>query len=159
MIFVRQRMNKPNRYRANLLHNRAHTHNILDISNSKATISYNNQDINDTFKIFFKQLYALQFNKQSLSPMEANISLVPKKGKAPKECSSYRLISVLNLDMKLLAKVLAQRLEKILPNIVTNDQTGFIGERYFSHNVRRLFSTPQCIALRLWLFLLTQTRH
>ena len=89
-------------------------------------------------------MFQFSFEAGSLPPslMEANISLVPKKGKTPEECSSYRPI-VLNLDMKLLAKVLALRMEKILPNTITNDQTGFIQERYSSHNVRRLISIIQ----------------
>uniref|UniRef100_A0A3P9CFW2 Uncharacterized protein n=1 Tax=Maylandia zebra TaxID=106582 RepID=A0A3P9CFW2_9CICH len=70
---------------------------------------------------FFKK-----FSKILTSPMEANISLILKKGKPPEECASYRPISVLNLDLKILAKVLAIRLEPILPSIVKNDQTGFI---------------------------------
>ena len=49
-------------YLANLLLNRAYTKNILVIKKSKA-ISYNKKEINDTFKILFKQLYASQFNK------------------------------------------------------------------------------------------------
>lgn len=49
------------------------------------------------------------FEKGVLPPsmMEANISLVHKKSKPADECSSYRPISVLNIDSKLLAKVLA----------------------------------------------------
>lgn len=77
------------------------------------------------------------------SLMEANISLVLKKDKPPEECSSYRPISVLNIDLKILAKILASRLEAILPSIINNDQTGFIRGRYSSHNLRRLFNLIQ----------------
>ena len=42
--------NKPNRYLANLLRNRAHTQNISGIRNSEATISYNNEEINELLK-------------------------------------------------------------------------------------------------------------
>lgn len=51
--------------------------------------------------------------------------------------------AVLNLDLKLLAKILAMRLEKVLPTIIHNDQTGFIRGRYSSHNVRRLLDIIQ----------------
>ncbi|KAL0146484.1 hypothetical protein M9458_058115 [Cirrhinus mrigala] len=57
---------------------------------------------------------------------EANISLVLKKGKDPENCGSYRVISLLNVDLKLLSKILAFRLEKILPSVIDEDQTGFI---------------------------------
>lgn len=45
--------------------------------------------------------------------------------------------------MKLLARVLASRLENVLPAIITNDQTGFIRGRFSSHNVRRLLNAIQ----------------
>uniref|UniRef100_A0AAQ6AKY8 Reverse transcriptase domain-containing protein n=1 Tax=Amphiprion ocellaris TaxID=80972 RepID=A0AAQ6AKY8_AMPOC len=77
------------------------------------------------------------------SLLEANISLVLKKDKPPEECSSYRPISVLNIDLKILAKTLASRLETILPSIIHNDQTGFIRGRYSTHNVRRLLNLIQ----------------
>lgn len=42
--------------------------------------------------------------------MEANISLILKKDKPADKCSSYHPISLLNVDRKLLAKILARRL-------------------------------------------------
>lgn len=85
------------------------------------------------------------FVAEALPPslMEANISLVLKKGEPSEECSSYRPISILNLDLKLLAKILASRLEKVLPTVIANDQTSFIRGRYSSHNVRRLLNIIQ----------------
>lgn len=78
------------------------------------------------------------FQTGALPPslLEANIYLVLKKGKSSEECSSYRPISVLNVDLKLLAKILALRLEMVLPSVIANDQTGFIRGRFFSHNMR-----------------------
>jgi len=60
---------------------------------------------------------------------EANITLILKRGKNPDLCSSYRPIALLNVDRKLLSKILALRLEKILPTIIGIDQTGFIQGR------------------------------
>ena len=57
---------------------------------------------------------------------EASISLILKKNKNPSHCKSYRPISLLNVDVKILAKVLALRLERFLPQIISPDQTGFI---------------------------------
>ena len=70
----------------------------------------------------------------------AQISLLLKKNKDPHCCGSYRPISLLNVDEKILAKVLARRLERILPDIISADQTGFIRNRFSFFNVRRLFN-------------------
>lgn len=71
---------------------------------------------------------------------QASISLLLKKGKDPLNCSSYRPISLLNVDIKILAKVLALRLESVLPTIISSDQTGFIKNRQSFFNVRRVFN-------------------
>ncbi len=43
------------------------------------------------------------------------------------------------MDCKILAKVLAQRLENVLPTILAPDQTGFIKKRFSFSNIRRVF--------------------
>ncbi len=74
---------------------------------------------------------------------EANISWILKKDKPGDECSSYRPISLLNTDFKILSKILALRLEKTLPHIINNDQTGFITGRNSRNNDRRLLNIIQ----------------
>uniref|UniRef100_A0AAR2KTQ2 Reverse transcriptase domain-containing protein n=1 Tax=Pygocentrus nattereri TaxID=42514 RepID=A0AAR2KTQ2_PYGNA len=67
----------------------------------------------------------------------ASISLILKKDKNPSDCSSYRPISLLNVDFKIVAKVLARRLDALLPRLIHPDQTGFVRSRHGSDNVRR----------------------
>uniref|UniRef100_A0A3P9MQD2 Reverse transcriptase domain-containing protein n=1 Tax=Oryzias latipes TaxID=8090 RepID=A0A3P9MQD2_ORYLA len=74
---------------------------------------------------------------------EANISLILKKGKPSEECGSYRPILLLNVDLKILSKVLAILLENLLPLIVKEDQTGLIKGRNSYNNVRRLLNIIQ----------------
>ncbi|KAM7402819.1 hypothetical protein PAMP_018030 [Pampus punctatissimus] len=71
---------------------------------------------------------------------EATISLILKSDKNPSHCSSYRPISLLNTDIKILTKLLARRLEQALPSIIAPDQTGFMKNRYSFFNLRRLFN-------------------
>ncbi len=64
------------------------------------------------------------FSSGTLPPTmrQAVISLIFKKNKDPLDCGSYRPISHLNVDSKILAKMLARRLENVLPSIISNDQ-------------------------------------
>lgn len=71
---------------------------------------------------------------------EVSITVILKKDKNPAECSSYRPISLLNVDVKILAKMLPKRLETCLPSIISEDQTGFIRAHQLSSNVRRLLN-------------------
>lgn len=47
---------------------------------------------------------------------------------------------MLNSDVKLLAKVLASRLDPCLPALISEDQTGFVRGRQLSSNIRRLLN-------------------
>lgn len=69
---------------------------------------------------------------------EASITLLLKPGKDASDCGSYRPISLLNADYKILAKALSSRLEPVMPDIISPDQTGFIRNRHSFANVRRL---------------------
>lgn len=87
----------------------------------------------------------------------AVISFIHKKGKDDLDPSGYRPISLLNCDQKILAKILANRLSKVIGGIIHMDQSGFIPNRYSSDNIRRLVnlqcsvydSTDPTIALSL----------
>lgn len=71
---------------------------------------------------------------------QASIILLLKRDKDPKLCGSYRPLSLQNVDAKILAKVLASRIENILPKIISDEQTGFIRGRQLFFNVRTLLN-------------------
>lgn len=54
-----------------------------------------------------------------------NVVLIPKKDN-PKVVSDYRPISLCNVCYKIIAKILANRLKFILPNIIGKEQADFI---------------------------------
>src|SRR4029434_10360968 len=79
----------------------------------------------------------------------AAITLLLKPGKASNLCGSYRPISLLNNDLKILCKALARRLDTLLPQMVHSDQNGFVQGRQGFHNIRRvlniLFENSVCM--------------
>ena len=101
------------------------------------------------YKTFFDKLAPIliemfdeSFNSLKLPPTlnQASISLILKKNKDPLSRSNYRPIRLLSVDVKHLSKLLAMRLETILPSIISPEQTGFIRNRYSFSNLRRLFN-------------------
>lgn len=73
----------------------------------------------------------------------ALIVLIPKPNKDPLYCDSYRLISLINTDHKILSKILALRLNRVITVIISADQTGFIQGRSTHINICRLFTNLQ----------------
>ncbi len=82
---------------------------------------------------------SLDLGMLPLTLRQASITILPKDGKDPTLCNSYRPISLLNVDVKILAKILAFRLEVVLPSIISEEQTGFIKGRYSFSNICTLF--------------------
>jgi len=80
--------------------------------------------------------YSYHHGKLSVDQRRAIINLIPKKDKDPLHIGNWRPISILNTDYKIIAKCLALRLKKVLPDIINNDQTGFLPGRYIGENIR-----------------------
>lgn len=57
--------------------------------------------------------------------LSANIITLPKPGKEPVSPQNFHPISLLNTDLKVYAKLVAQRLAPFMPNIIHPDQVGF----------------------------------
>lgn len=77
------------------------------------------------------------------SMAEATIVVIPKEGKDQMDTSSYRPISLLCSDAKILAKVLAAMVNKYIQNLIHPDQSGFIPNRSTNINVRRVYLNLQ----------------
>lgn len=67
---------------------------------------------------------------------QAIISLIPKKENQCPNIKNFRPISLLNQDYKIFTKILSERFKKILIEIISKDQSGFLPNRYIRDNVR-----------------------
>ncbi len=88
-------------------------------------------------------MYQESLNTGALPPSlnTAMITLLLKPGKMPTDCGSYRPISLLNNDLKIICKVLAKRLEIHLPKLVhIIDQNDFVWGRQGLHNIRSVLN-------------------
>ena len=70
----------------------------------------------------------------------AIISLIYKKGDC-EQLSTNGPISQTNYDYKILAFTLSKRLQNVIGNIISNDQTGYIKKRFIGCNARPVNDT------------------
>ncbi len=100
------------------------------------------------YKIFWndiKQYYIDSINfslaNGTLTEMQKQgvITLIPKKDSNLEILTNWRPISLLNVDYKIATKAIANRIKKVLPNIINSSQTGFLKGRYIGENIRTIF--------------------
>ena len=76
--------------------------------------------------IFQSAQHSFQLGKLSASQLRGIIRLIPKKTKDPLHVHNWRPIMLLNVDYKIISKLLALRLATILPDLIRKDQRGFV---------------------------------
>jgi hypothetical protein len=90
-------------------------------------------------KYFLIKTYNEGYNENLLtySQRSSVLALLFKKGD-PLLLDNFRPISLINVDLKILSHVLAQRLKKILSKLINEDQTGYIKNRFIGFNLRQI---------------------
>lgn len=94
----------------------------------------------------FQKLWLLSFSMYSLKALlkapflfRYHRVLFLSSQNQKKDASSLengRLICLLNTDYKILASILANRIKKSLPHIISETQSGFLSKRHIANNVR-----------------------
>ncbi len=67
------------------------------------------------------------------------ITCIPKEGRDRRYLKNWRPLSLLNVDFKIASGAIAHRVKQVLPNIISETQTGFLKNRFIGENTRILY--------------------
>ena len=123
-----------------------------ELYNSMKSMSNNKSPGNDGlskgfYEVFWenvKEFYissiqsAKDKNEFSISQRQAIIKLIEKKDRDKRFIKNWRPISLLNVDYKIASKALAERLKKVLPTLISNEQTAYVKDRFIGETGRLL---------------------
>ena len=92
------------------------------------------EELKKPFMLAVKRSYNIK--QLSVSQRQAVIKLIEKKGRDKRFIKKWRAISLLNVDTKLISKALSERLKNVLPDIISENQTAYVNNRFISEGGR-----------------------
>ena len=72
----------------------------------------------------------------STSQKQAIITLIEKKDKDKRLIKNWRPISLINIDIKVASKAIANRLQAVIHNLISVDQTAYVKGRFIGESIR-----------------------
>ena len=92
------------------------------------------EDIKD---VFLNSCHtAIPKKELSNSERQAVIKLIEKKDKDKRFIKRWQPFSLLNMDYKIISKALASRFKKVLPNLISPQQTTYVENRFIGESGR-----------------------
>ena len=73
--------------------------------------------------------------EMSSSQRQAVITLIEQKDQDRCDLKNWRPISLLNVDAKIASKVIAERMKRLLPGLIHDNQSGYIPGRWIGENI------------------------
>ena len=122
-------------------------HNILESFQTNKT-PWNDRIPIDFYKVFwplisdpFLKWMKKSFEKGEMlcSQKQTVITSIEKKGKDHSYIENWHPISLVNVDAKVMSKVIATRIKNVLPNIIHHNQTGYVKDQYIGKTIRSVF--------------------
>ena len=130
----------------------------MAIKNLKSNKSPGTDGLTTEFYIFFYEKiksylfdcinYSFENKILSIEQRRGVLKIIPKKDKDLTNMRSFRPISLLNTDYKIITHILATRLQNVLPEIISSDQNGYLKGRFIGHNIRTIIDTIQHTTLK-----------
>ena len=92
---------------------------------------------NELGKLLVETLnFSYEKGELSTSQTQAVITLIQKKDKDSRLIKNWRQISLINVDVKVASKALAERMKKVVHSTIHCDQTAYVKGRYIGESVR-----------------------
>ena len=100
------------------------------------------------FKVFWRQLshfivramnYSCEIDALPNTLTQGIITCIPKSGKDKMFLKNWRPISLLNVTYKIFSGIIARRIRSVLPEIISEDQSGFMSKRFIGDNLRIVY--------------------
>ena len=88
--------------------------------------------------------HSWEVGELSTSQKQVVITLIEKKGKDKRYIQSWRPISLQNVDAKIISKVLAMCLKKVIDKVIRPDQTAYIPGRFIGKSIRLISDILEC---------------